>query len=188
METKKQIRKDMLAKRETLSAHERLEMSSEIISRLKQLPEFLQAKQILIFAGYGSEPDTLPFIEECVAGGKKVFCPVVLGDEMEFFEITDTEQLRTGYKGIPEPEPSEERRYRAQEKDLMILPGVAFDFSGNRIGYGKGFYDRYLAKSFSGEMTAIAFSFQILEKERIPAEATDRTVHCIVTEKDVIRI
>ena len=188
METKKQIRREMLQKRDALTAEERGVMSQSVFSQLSKLPEFIKAEQILLFAGYGSEPDTLPWIAECVAMGKNVLCPVVTGEEMQFYEISALQQLKAGYKGIPEPEPDESTCYRKRECDLMVLPGTAFDVSGNRIGYGKGFYDRYLAAGFSGETVAVAFSFQVLEEKRIPAEETDRKVNCIVTEKEVIRI
>lgn len=188
METKKKIRKEILAKRDTLTESQRESMSQEIFHRLTQLPEFENAGQILLFAGYGSEPDTISWMKSCMQNGKKVFCPTVCGEVMEFYEVKDVSELQIGYKGIPEPVPMQETKYVPGAHDLMILPGVAFDHEGNRIGYGKGFYDRYLASGYSGEKLAVAFSLQMVENERMPAEMTDQRIGCIVTEKEIIRI
>lgn len=186
METKKQIRKERLAVRDRLSGTEHKEKSRMIAEKLSRLPAFKEAGQILFFASYGSEPDTYSLMEKCFAEGKRVFCPLVCGDEMEFYEIRSIDGLVTGYRGIREPAFSEKGQYREMPGDFMIMPGAAFDRKGNRIGYGKGFYDRYLAKGFKGKKAAIAFSFQIVEENRIPAEKTDRKPDCIVTEKEVI--
>lgn len=188
METKKQIRQEVLALRKALDENERARKTAEIILNIRRLPEFEEAKQVLLFVGYGSEPDTLTLIKECLKTGKKVFCPVVLRDEMEFYQILDAAELTEGYMGIMEPEPEDLRKYVPGDKDFMLLPGTAFDREGNRIGYGKGFYDKYLAQGFSGNQAAAAFSFQVLENGRIPAEPTDRKIKCIVTEQEIIRI
>lgn len=188
METKKKIRQEMLAVRDAIFPEEKERLTKEILKRIEELPEFRQAENILAFAGYGSEPDTLPVLEQWIKNGKKVFCPVVLGETMEFYQICALSELKDGYKGIKEPVPSEERKYIPGDKDFMLLPGLVFDREGNRIGYGKGFYDRYLSEGFSGKMAAIAFSVQIVENGRIPAETTDHTIKCIVTEKEIIRI
>ena len=188
METKKKIRQEMLAARDAISQEERERLSKDILKRIEALPEFQQAETILAFVGYGSEPNTLPSLEQWMNSGKKVFCPVVLGETMEFYQIHSLSELKDGYKGIKEPVPSDERKYISSDKDFMLLPGLVFDREGNRIGYGKGFYDRYLSDGFSGEMAAIAFSIQMVENGRIPAEETDHTIKYIVTEKEIIRI
>ncbi len=188
METKKQIRQKILALRNELDENERARRTAGIISNIRKLQDFEDAGQVLLFVGYGSEPDTLELIQECLKNGKKVFCPVVQKDEMEFYEILDTAELTEGYRGIMEPEPDELKKYIQGDKDFMLLPGTAFDREGNRIGYGKGFYDKYLTRGFNGKQAAAAFSFQVLENGRIPAEPTDRKIKCIVTEQEIIRI
>ncbi len=188
METKKQIRKEILALRDAVAKAQHRAMSGNICQNIQSLPEFEAAEKILAFAGYGSEPDTYPLMQQCLDAGKQVFCPLVTGENMEFYQIKDLSELLDGYKGIKEPKPLPERKYKAGEGDLMLLPGAVFDREGNRIGYGKGFYDRYLAGGFPGKKAALAFSFQIVENGRIPSEETDQSVNCIVTEKEILRI
>ena len=188
METKKKIRQEILERRDALSAEERAQRSFKILRCVEQLPEFQKAETLLLFAGYGSEPDTLSFMDAWIQKGKQVYCPVVLGETMEFYRIVSLRELKDGYKGIKEPVPSEERKYIPKEQDFMLVPGTVFDREGNRIGYGKGFYDRYLSGDFKGDAAAIAFSMQIVENGRIPTEETDHKIKCIVTENEIIRI
>ena len=188
METKRKIRQEILTVRDQILPEDRREMTGRIFERIKKLPAFQNASQILMFIGYGSEPETLPWILECTAMGKKVFCPRVCGEVMEFYEIKLPEELQTGYKGILEPAAAFEKLYVPGENDFMLLPGTVFDREGNRIGYGKGFYDRYLSDCFTGESAAVAFSVQITDNGRIPAESTDQKVTCIVTEDEIIAV
>ena len=87
-------------------------------------------------------------------------------------------------EAIPEPEPDESTCYRKRERDLMVLPGTAFDVSGNRIGYGKGFYDRYLSKHQKHTTVAVAFEFQVMDE--VPFEELDILPQTLVTEKEMI--
>ncbi len=177
-----------MALRDAVDLQKHREMSAQICSRLSKLSQYKEAKQLLFFVPYGSEVDIFPLMQECMESGRTVFCPLVAGDEMEFYRVEEAAQLVSGYKGIKEPIPDPKRRYIPGAKDFMILPGTAFDREGNRIGYGKGFYDRFLAKEFTGDMAAPAFCFQLVDIGRIPAEDTDRKINCIVTEKEIIRI
>lgn len=188
METKKKIRQEILSQRNALLPEEKLRMSEAIFQRIVTLPEFQQAEKVLLFAGYGSEPDTLAFLDEIFKAGKRVFCPLVEGETMDFFEIADRADISPGYKGIPEPKSEPEKRYIPSERDFMLVPGTVFDRKGNRIGYGKGFYDKFLSDVFFGKTAAVGFSFQIVEDGRIPVEKTDRKMSCIVTETEIIRI
>ena len=163
-------------------------MSGAIFDRVKSLPEFQNASRVLLFAGYGSEPDTHLWIQESIDLGKRVFCPRVIGESMEFYEIKGLQELVAGYKGIMEPLQEEDRRYIPGKQDFMLIPGTVFDREGNRIGYGKGFYDRYLSHRYLAETAAVAFSFQVVENGRIPAEQTDRKMKCIVTENEILRL
>lgn len=189
METKKKIRQEILAKRDALPVLEKKRLSKKISDGIKNLPAFIKAEKLLLFVGYGSEPDTIPFIEECLQKGKEVYCPVVFNDTMEFYRIYSPAELKEGYKGILEPLPVQERKYVPGEYDFMLVPGTAFDRQGNRIGYGKGFYDKYLSRGvFTGDMAAAAFSFQIVESGRIPTEETDYKIKNIVTENEWISL
>jgi 5-formyltetrahydrofolate cyclo-ligase len=188
METKREIRKKILAIRDSVSEDERVRMSGDIFWNVTALPEFQKAQNILLFAGYGSEPDTLSFLTDYIKCGKRIYCPLVVGDVMEFYEVSDKSDFVPGYKGIPEPKADNKKKYSPSNSDFMLVPGTVFDREGNRIGYGKGFYDRYLSEVFRGETAAMTFSFQIVENGRIPSEKTDHKMRIIVTEKEIIRI
>jgi 5-formyltetrahydrofolate cyclo-ligase len=176
------LRKEIAAAREGLSAEARMYKSSEIGRRLFQLPEFQAAGVIMFFASFRSEVDTLPMIRKALALGKKVILPKVKGRDLELFEIRDFDK-DTAPGAWKIPEPKESLPVTIGEVDLMIMPGLGFDVSGNRLGYGAGFYDRLLG-AFSKTTVALAFEEQIVS--RVPADPHDVPVKKIVTEKRVI--
>ena len=137
--------------REQLSEESRFQKSREIAENLMATAVWKQAKQVLLYASYGSEVSTGLLMDAALAAGKEVFLPKVLGDQMEFFRITDRAELAPGYQHILEP-PGQTKRFLpdASIPTLLTAPGLAFDRSGARIGYGKGFYDRYLSESHEG--------------------------------------
>ena len=119
-------------------------------------------------------------IKEAWKAGKEVAVPKVVGKDMVFYKLTDFARLEPGYFGIPEPVSGEIVNW---SKALMIMPGVAFDRANHRVGYGGGFYDRYLEKHPQLERVAIAFSFQMLPE--VPTEPTDICPQIIVTEEEI---
>ena len=130
----------------------------------------------MIFASYGSEIDTSEIISEALRTGKRVYLPRVEGLEMQFYRIYSLEELTEGYRGIPEPDGTSERYlYSENEADhtLMIMPGVAFDPYRHRIGYGKGFYDRFLEGKEALSLRTIAVGFWCQMVEEIPQEEKD---------------
>lgn len=185
METKSCIRKRILAVRGELSEAERYESSRIIAKKLRCLKAYNDAECLLGFVGYGSEVDTIPFLEQAVSDGKRVFCPVSREDKtMEFYRFISKEVLIKGYKNIPEPPDNAEKFDRNSKKVFLLMPGVAFDKKKHRIGYGKGFYDRYLA-DFSPDFTAaICFDCQIVEK--IPVETHDFIPDIVLTQTEEI--
>ena len=120
-------------------------------------------------------------IEEAWKRGKEVAVPKVSGKDMVFYRLTDFSQLEPGYYGIPEPVGKETVDW---EEGLMIMPGVAFDRENHRVGYGGGFYDRFLEKHSGLSLLAVAFDFQILSQ--VPTEPTDIFPHSSVTEKETL--
>jgi glutamate-5-semialdehyde dehydrogenase len=187
LETKKAIRQKALKRRNALSEEQRKQYSDHIAERLYQLWEYDQADCILIYAGYQTEAATDGIILHSLQRGKEVYCPRVTGDNtMEFFRITSLADLEPGYRGIREPVgvlPGGDTCFsgvRGKNKTLMIMPLTAFDTQRNRIGYGKGFYDRYL-KRYEGIATAaLAFEEQRWEAG-IPAEPLDIRPDSIIT-------
>lgn len=146
-EEKKQIRRRVLARRDALTSQEQWRASCLITERLMGHQWFYRAGSLLCYVSYGSELDTRELIREALRLGKEVYVPKVEENRrMDFFRIGALEELQPGFHGILEP-PDTARIYAGEraERTLMLMPGVAFDLYGNRLGYGGGYYDRYLA-------------------------------------------
>lgn len=187
---KKELRKEAKSYRKSLSENDRLDKSSTIISNLKALKEFQKAEVILMYASLPDEVETLSLIRELTEKGKKsVYCPVTQGDEMEFYRISSVDDLKEGNFHVFEPEPLAEKLLGFQ-KDVhycMLMPGLMFDKRGNRLGYGKGYYDKYLARVPKDvNLTTVALSYDAMVKDAIPAEETDWRADYIVTKNEVI--
>ncbi len=183
---KKELRKEAKAYRISLSESDRLDKSSAIISNLKALKEFQMAEVILMYASLTDEVETLRLICQLTEEDKKsVYCPVTQGNEMEFYRISSLEDLKEGNFHVLEPEPLAEKQLELQ-KDVhycMLMPGLMFDKKGNRLGYGKGYYDKYLARLPENvNLTTIALSYEAMVKDAIPAEETDWRADYVVTE------
>ena len=178
MESKKDIRKRVLEKRNCIPDKEWEDKSRLICEKVVTHPFFLQADAIYCYVDYRREVGTAGIIEQAWMSGKKVASPKVLGDEMEFYYIQSFEDLEEGYKGIAEPK---QTNLALDENVLIIMPGAAFDATCNRIGYGKGYYDKYLQAHRDYKTIAIAFELQIVEA--IPAEVYDICPDIIITEE-----
>jgi 5-formyltetrahydrofolate cyclo-ligase len=194
MEDKKTIRRKALALRDALIPEERGRYSSKIMEQMLKFPCYQAADVILAYVSYHSEVDTFALIRQALADGKDVFAPKVEAKEMEFWQIKSLDDLKSGYRGILEPE--ETRRYPAflaEEKPartLMWMPGAAFDRQRHRIGYGGGFYDRYLDRlareNMAGTLTTAALAFDCQVMEQIPYEAHDRKPDFVLTPSEII--
>lgn len=140
---------------------------------------YYRAESLLGFVSYGSEISTWEILQEALKSGKKVYVPrVTRGDvpEMHFYRIRALDELAEGYRGIPEPVcDTESYEYTADraEHTLMLMPGVAFDKFRNRIGYGRGFYDRYLADKANLQLHTIAVGYKCQLVEELPVSDTD---------------
>lgn len=173
---KRQLRKQILSLRDALTPHERERAALMLTERICGHQWFYLADTVLGFVSYGSEIDTSDILREALAKGKKVFVPKVTGDDMIFYRIYSMEDLTEGYKGIPEPVGDTESFIYSPEtahKLLMLMPGAVFDLQKNRIGYGKGFYDRYLADKPDLQLRTIAVGYQCQLVDELPAQAWD---------------
>lgn len=185
METKQDIRNKILLQRNYLPLLERSDYSKQIMDTLLQQESFLSAKKLLIYVGYQSEVSTRDIIRYALQNGKQVFCPKVLRPGyMEFYPIKALSDLIPGFKGIPEPFITH-KCYVPKEEDsiLMIMPLVAFDESKHRLGYGAGFYDRYLDRYHF--IPTIALGYECQKYSDLPVEPTDIIPDVIITEKNV---
>lgn len=152
--------------------------------RLLNLDLFAQAGCIALYAPIRNEIDTALLHAEAIRNGKRVFYPRICGEEMLFAEVTDRTPLEPGAFGIPEP-CAVGRGYPADIADLLVIPGVAFDHVGHRIGFGKGYYDRCLARlSRPVALVGLCHDFQLLE--RLPAEGHDIRMQYVVTDQRLI--
>ncbi|WP_194191763.1 5-formyltetrahydrofolate cyclo-ligase [Clostridium chrysemydis] len=182
---KKSIRKNIIAKRD-LNKEENSLKDSKIFNELISLNSYKRAKKIFIYIGFGSEINTKDLIEIMLKEGKEVFVPKVIEKEMIALKITSLSNLIESKFKILEPV-GEKSDIDGEEFDLIIMPGVAFDRIGNRIGYGGGYYDKYL-KDISSDIKKVALAYELQLVEEIETEEHDLKVDSIITENEVIDI
>ena len=189
---KRELRTKYIAKRKSIPVEERLEKSRRIFERLTLLPEYQTAENILAYASSKGEVVTDEIILDALSLGKNVFCPKVTDVErsqMEFVRINSLEEMSEGAFGIREPQMNESSDVAKEldpENTLVIMPGAVFDRQLNRIGYGAGFYDRYLKKYPFYKTVALCFACQIAD-EVIEADVNDVKPGMLVTEDELIR-
>lgn len=184
---KKQLRKEYLRIRDAMPVEERMAASRRIVNHLCELRCYQEAEVLLLYYSYRSEVVTRFLIEDLLQQGlKQVYLPKVHGDKMFFYRIRSLNDLSIGYQGILEPSEKNEvfgREITKKKRCLLILPGVAFDKEGNRMGFGKGFYDRFLMEYPGVCHNALAFECQIAEQ--IPCEVHDQKMQRIITEQNI---
>ncbi len=182
---KHSLRSQMLARRKSLSALEAEAMSVVIQQTFMASREFCGAKIIALYAAVNNEVDTSDVLKQALAGGKLVLLPAVKGNDLSFRQVTGLSSLKRGAFGIMEPD-SNCIVWAPQEADVIVVPGVAFDLAGRRIGYGKGYYDRVLhALEGTGKLVGFGYEMQLVAD--ISAEPHDVRMDMIVTERRVVR-
>jgi 5-formyltetrahydrofolate cyclo-ligase len=181
-ENKKKIRKEVLALRNAIPLAEREVMSRSICINFAGLPILADCSSVMIFLSFGSEINTDYIIEWLWQQKKQVLVPLCKPEtrEMEIFPIAAFTDLAPGYFGIREPQRGLRPPVAKEVADLVAVPAVAFDGRGYRVGYGGGYYDRFLAGS-DVPTVGLAFSCQIIPEA--PVDAYDLAVQGIVTEK-----
>lgn len=179
-ETKKQLRNQILTLREQMEKEQVIQQSKLIWNHIYDLSAFKKAGHIGIYANMQNEVETLSYVDKLVKQGRKIYFPKVYPavKEMHFFEVQDVIQLEKGTFDVLEPP----EFHKASRLDLMIVPGVAFDKNGNRLGYGAGYYDRFFEKHQLICKIGISFEFQRLKE--IPTNSFDVPMDWIITEKN----
>lgn len=182
---KDQIRKEMIAKRQSHHATGGHMHCLNIMDRFLRLPEFESSKCMLLYAAKGGEVHTDGIIQSALSLGKCVALPVTLKEEkkLEIYRIDSLEELAPGAFGILEPTVREGRGVDGKCVDLVVVPGVSFDRRGHRIGHGMGYYDSLL-KKLSCKKIGLAYDMQLVDK--VPDEPHDVAVDMIVTENETI--
>ena len=173
------LRIRMLAKRDALSKGEVQTLSQAIAERLFASERFKEAKTVAFYLPKGNEVDTTKMIERTLALGKEALVPVT-DHQITFVRFSSFDDLIPGKFNILEPKT---RVAPSKEPDLVVIPGVSFGLCMHRLGYGKGYYDRYLANSPAYRI-GICYDFQVVEK--LPTHENDERMDEIITEKRVI--
>ena len=182
--TKKEIRKIVKERRSLLLPEEETAASRKILELLISLPEYREADTVYCYVDYNHEVQTWPVMERAMADGKQVAVPRVDGKNMDFYYITSKVDLESGYFGIMEPKVG---LPIAEEKEaLFLMPGVAFDRAHHRVGYGGGFYDRYLERMPELKTVAVAYECQMFEA--VPFEEFDIRPEVLITEAGISRL
>ncbi len=183
---KKQLRKLFSDKRDAYDRNKKGISDKQVFEYIKNSNLYKSSKVIFIYVSFGSEVDTHLFIKEALEEGKVIAVPYVISlkEGMCAIAIRSLSELKPGKYGILEPVNIQEI-IPPEELDLVLLPGLAFDLSGGRLGYGGGFYDRFLRKlKPSALKVALAYSMQICDS--VPTEPWDEAIDGILTEKGFI--
>jgi 5-formyltetrahydrofolate cyclo-ligase len=185
---KQSIRREVLKNRDAISIEVRRRKDGLIYDRLINLEFFHESQRILFYVSFGSEVDTTALIEYALSKGKTVAVPKVIKDtsQIEVYRITDLKELVTGAFGIPEPLGGD--KIEPTLMDMIVVPCVAFDEQCNRLGFGKGYYDRLLAPlkaTKSCIFVALAYEEQVVGQ--IPTEPHDIMMDLVVTDKRILQ-
>ena len=157
---KKALRAEIRAKKRAMTAQEIEEKSTALAEAFYETAEYKNAKTIYGYLPYNQEVRTTQMLAHALADGKQVAVPKVYGDEMKFILLSDLGQVAKGYAGIPEPIADDP--VAADPTALVLMPGLAFDPEGHRLGYGGGFYDKFLAAEPDHPTLALCYDFQML--------------------------
>ena len=173
---KKELRRQIREQKRAMTEEEIVARSEALGKLFRASQLYQQAKTIYGYLPYNQEVRTVPMLEQAILDGKQVAVPKVIGDDMVFIYLTDMNQVEKGYAGIPEPIANEP--IATDETALVLMPGLAFDPQGHRIGYGGGFYDRFLEKEPDHPTLALCYEFQMLE--HLETEEHDIPVNCVL--------
>lgn len=173
---KKELRAMIRQKKRAMTERQIQAASQSLGEKLAASALYRQANTIYGYLPYNQEVRTVPMLQRALEEGKRVAVPKVYGDEMRFLYMTDLSLVEKGYSGIPEP--VADGPVADDPSALVLMPGLAFDAEGHRIGYGGGFYDRFLAREPGHPTVALCYDFQMLPK--LETEEFDIPVDCVL--------
>ena len=159
---KKELRRSIRERKRAMTEVEIVSRSEKLGHLFAQSEAYKAAKTIYGYLPYNQEVRTVPMLEQALKDGKRVAVPKVYGEEMKFLYLDDLTKVEKGYAGIPEP--IADGPVADDETALVLMPGLAFDPQGHRIGYGGGFYDKFLAAEPNHPTLALCYEFQMLPK------------------------
>jgi len=188
LEKKLEIRNEISKILGTLSESERSQKTKIIEDRLLEFANFLEAKTSLLYMNSSNEVATQEIIKRCFDYNRVIVLPAFIKEthEMSLMKIDNLEsELQPGPRGVLEPNPARCKKVPIENIDIAIIPGVAFDEKGGRIGTGEGYYDRFIPQlTITTRKVALAFENQIIPQ--VPMESHDKHVDIIITEERII--
>ena len=156
---KQELRRAIRERKRAMTEEEIVERSNALAEKFCNSPAYQAASTIYGYLPYNQEVRTIPMLQRALDEGKRVAVPKVYGEEMRFIYLEDLTQVSKGYAGIPEP--IADAPVAEDQRALVLMPGLAFDPQGHRIGYGGGFYDRFLAQEPHHPTLALCYEFQM---------------------------
>ena len=156
---KQELRRTIRERKRAMTEEEIVERSNALAEKFYNTPAYQAASTIYGYLPYNQEVRTVPMLQQALDEGKRVAVPKVYGEEMRFIYLEDLTQVSKGYAGIPEP--IADAPVAEDKQALVLMPGLAFDPQGHRIGYGGGFYDKFLAKEPHHPTLALCYEFQM---------------------------
>lgn len=186
MKNKKMLmRKVFLEKRGSIDPDQKKQLDDEILKNFTNRLFYKEAENIFIFVSFDNEVDTHGIITKALEEGKKIYVPKIKSKDrgMEIFRIKSMDDLEEGYFGVLEPL-DESEKITGDDLDLIVVPGIAFDREGHRLGYGGGFYDRFF-QNLTKEIPKIALGYNVQVAEEIVREKHDEKINGLITETDI---
>lgn len=173
---KQELRQAIRARKRAMTEEDILRRSEILAEKFTRSNAYRAAKTIYGYLPYNQEVRTVPMLRRALEEGKRVAVPKVYGDDMKFIYLDDLSQVAKGYAGIPEP--VADGPVAQDETALVLMPGLAFDQAGHRIGYGGGFYDKFLAREPHHPTVALCYDFQVMD--RLETEEFDIPVDLVI--------
>ena len=159
---KQELRKAIRTRKRAMTEEEIERRSRSLCQKFLESDAYRACRTLYGYLPYNQEVRTLPILEQALADGKRVAVPKVYGEEMKFIYLTDLSQVSAGYAGIPEP--ISDGPVADDETALVLMPGLVFDPQGHRIGYGGGFYDKFLSREPRHPTVALCYDFQMVDQ------------------------
>lgn len=177
---KNKLRQEYILKRTLLDEVYRTDASEKIFMHVENLPQFKNAKSMFVYLSFGEEVATLDFINKHVSS-KQIYVPKIVGADMQLVAVTNDTMYEQNKFGILEPVC---KKYYEGMVDLVITPAIVFDKFGYRLGYGKGYYDKYFAKKNYSYAVGVCYEKMLVEKLTI--QDFDKKVNLVITERGIV--
>ena len=189
-ESRQDLRKRILRTRDRLSELDRGDKSFSVMNNFLSLPEMRQWTTLFMYVNFRSEVETVELIKRCLRQGIRVAVPLVDASAVRMIPllIEDPDKdLAPGYYDIPEPDPQKSLRVEPSEIDAAVIPGSVFDIHGGRLGYGGGYYDRFLVND-APQARRVGFAFELQLVDKVELEPHDQPLDILITEKRIVNI